>query len=80
MLSQHPNVLARLREEVVTKLGSGANGRRPTHDDLRKMKYLRAVINDVSQLPGRAPREKIFLKSHFTLHSLVRSSPLLVRE
>ncbi|KAH7930343.1 cytochrome P450 [Leucogyrophana mollusca] len=42
MLSQHPEVLRRLREEILSKVGSS---RRPTYDDLRDMKYMRAVIN-----------------------------------
>jgi len=45
MLSQHPDVLSRLREEILKKLGSL---RRPTYDDLRDMKYMRAVINGES--------------------------------
>lgn len=44
MLSQHPDVLARLREEIIAKVGISG---RPTHDDLRDMKYLRAFINGV---------------------------------
>lgn len=48
MLAQHPGILSRLREEIYTKLGAGANGRKPTHEDLRDMKYLRAVINGTS--------------------------------
>ncbi|EIM82729.1 cytochrome P450 monooxygenase pc-3 [Stereum hirsutum FP-91666 SS1] len=50
MLAQHPDILSRLREEIFTKLGAGANGRRPTHEDLRDMKYLRAVINETLRL------------------------------
>ena len=42
MLSQHPDVLARLREEIIAKVGVS---NRPTHDDMRDMKYLRAFIN-----------------------------------
>ena len=42
MLSQHPNILARLREEIITKVGASG---RPTHDDIREMKYLKAFIN-----------------------------------
>ena len=42
MLTQHPDVLARLREEIIAKVGVS---RRPTHDDMRDMKYLRAFIN-----------------------------------
>ncbi|KAI9572476.1 cytochrome P450 [Boletus coccyginus] len=47
MLSQHPDVLARLREEIVAKVGPSG---RPTHDDMRDMKYLRAFINEVLRL------------------------------
>ena len=42
MLAEHPNVMERLREEILAKVG---NERRPSYDDLRDMKYLRAVIN-----------------------------------
>lgn len=42
LLAQHPEVLARLREEVLAKFGTSKT---PTYDDLRDMKYLRAVIN-----------------------------------
>ncbi|KIK93852.1 hypothetical protein PAXRUDRAFT_785857 [Paxillus rubicundulus Ve08.2h10] len=47
MLSQHPDVLARLREEILTKVG---NSRKPTHDDMKDMKYLRAFINETLRL------------------------------
>lgn len=42
LLSTHPRVLARLREEIMTKVGPAD---RPTYEDIRDMKYLRAVIN-----------------------------------
>lgn len=42
LLTMHPEVLARLRKEVIDTVGS-VNP--PTYDDLREMKYLRAVIN-----------------------------------
>jgi hypothetical protein len=42
MLAEHPNVLQRLRSEILGEIGST---KRPTYDDVRKMKYLRAVIN-----------------------------------
>ncbi|KAH0839507.1 cytochrome P450 [Lanmaoa asiatica] len=42
MLSQHSDILARLREEIIAKVGVS---RRPTHEDMRDMKYLRAFIN-----------------------------------
>lgn len=45
MLAEHPEVMKRLREEVLTKVGPY---RRPEYDDLKEMKYLRAVINGES--------------------------------
>ena len=42
MIASHPAILARLREEILSKVGPSA---RPTYDDIRDMKYLRAVIN-----------------------------------
>lgn len=41
MLAEHPNVLKRLQEEILTTVGT----RRPTIEDIREMKYLRAFIN-----------------------------------
>jgi len=52
MLSQHPDVLARLREEIIAKVGVSG---RPNHDDLRGMKYLRAFINEVLRLYPPVP-------------------------
>ena len=37
--------MTRLREEILGKVG---NSRRPDYDDIRDMKYLRAVINGQS--------------------------------
>ena len=48
-LSQYPNVLRRLREEILAKVGPT---NRPTYDDIRDMKYLRAVLNGVSLFLG----------------------------
>ncbi|KAI6151601.1 cytochrome P450 [Pisolithus tinctorius] len=52
MLSQHPDVLKRLRAEVLSKVGSS---RRPTYDDVRDMKYMRAVINETLRLYPPVP-------------------------
>lgn len=41
LLAQRPEVLARLREETLAKLGTSKT---PTCNDLRDMQYLRAVI------------------------------------
>ncbi|KAK7445176.1 Protein kinase alk2 [Stygiomarasmius scandens] len=52
MLSQHPDILRRLREEILIKIGSS---RRPTYDDFRDMKYLRAVLNETLRLYPPVP-------------------------
>ncbi|KAJ6601659.1 cytochrome P450 monooxygenase pc-2 [Mycena sp. CBHHK59/15] len=39
MLAEHTNVLSKLRAEILSKVGAL---RRPTHDDFRELKYLRA--------------------------------------
>jgi hypothetical protein len=49
MLAEHPHVLKELREEILLKVGSS---RRPTYDDLRDMKFLRAVINGSLLIPS----------------------------
>ncbi|KAG2355525.1 cytochrome P450 [Suillus spraguei] len=41
-MAMHPEVLTRLREEIIRKVGLT---RRPTYDDIREMKYLRAVLD-----------------------------------
>ncbi|EJD51740.1 cytochrome P450, partial [Auricularia subglabra TFB-10046 SS5] len=46
-LSQHPEVLARLRDEVLAKF---PEGQIPSYEDLREMKYLRAVLNETLRL------------------------------
>ena len=52
MLSQHPDVLRRLREEVLVKVGPS---RRPTLEDMREMKYMRAFLNEVLRLYPPVP-------------------------
>jgi hypothetical protein len=42
MLAENPHILSRLRKEILDKVGSS---RRPTLDNMRELKYLRAVIN-----------------------------------
>ncbi|THG93090.1 hypothetical protein EW026_g8044 [Hermanssonia centrifuga] len=51
-LSQYPNVLRRLREEILETVGQS---RRPTYDDIRNLKYLRAVLNETMRLYPAVP-------------------------
>ncbi|KAK0502032.1 cytochrome P450 [Armillaria luteobubalina] len=41
MMCEHPDMAARLRSEILEKVGNG----KPTYDDIRDMKYLRAFLN-----------------------------------
>ncbi|CAK5272342.1 unnamed protein product [Mycena citricolor] len=51
-LSMYPDVCARLRAEVLEYVGPT---RRPTYDDVKNMKYLRAVINESMRLYPSVP-------------------------
>lgn len=51
-LSQNPRVLKTLRQEILTMIGPT---RRPNYDDIRKCKYLRAVINETLRLYPPVP-------------------------
>ncbi|KAF8636108.1 hypothetical protein AX17_003812 [Amanita inopinata Kibby_2008] len=46
-LAMYPHVTARLREEIMEKVGPT---RRPDYTDIKDMKYLRAVINETLRL------------------------------
>lgn len=41
MLAKHPAVLNRLRAEILGQVGT----RRPTFEDIKQLKFLKAVIN-----------------------------------
>ncbi|KAF8723818.1 hypothetical protein AX14_009145 [Amanita brunnescens Koide BX004] len=47
LLALHPQVLSRLRQEVLDKVGSTGM---PNQNDIREMRYLRAVINETLRL------------------------------
>ncbi|KAJ6520794.1 cytochrome P450 monooxygenase pc-3 [Mycena vulgaris] len=42
MLAKHPDIAQRIQAEIMDKIG---DSRRPTHDDMKTMPYLRAFIN-----------------------------------
>nr|BAL14712.1 cytochrom P450 [Phlebia brevispora] len=67
MLALHPHVLKRLRDEVQTRVGA----RRPTYDDIREMKYLRAFINEVLRLYPPVPFNVRYAINATTWPSLV---------
>ncbi|KAF9487380.1 cytochrome P450 monooxygenase pc-1 [Pleurotus eryngii] len=46
-LSVYPAVAKRLREEILSHVGPN---KRPTYEDIRELKYLRAVINETLRL------------------------------
>ncbi|KDQ49960.1 hypothetical protein JAAARDRAFT_611408 [Jaapia argillacea MUCL 33604] len=47
LLAMHPSVLSKLRSEILERVGPH---RRPTYDDIKEMKYLRAVLNETLRL------------------------------
>ena len=44
MLSEHPNIEKRLRQEIYDKVGRTG---RPTYDQMREMRYMRAFLNGI---------------------------------
>ncbi|KAG1750552.1 cytochrome P450 [Suillus paluster] len=52
LLAMHPEFLTQLREEIISKVGLT---RRPTYDDIKEMKYLRAVLNETLRLFPAVP-------------------------
>ncbi|KAH9841760.1 cytochrome P450 monooxygenase [Rhodofomes roseus] len=52
LLALHPHVLSRLREEVLNRVGPS---RYPDFEDMREMKYMRAVINETMRLFPAVP-------------------------
>lgn len=68
MLAEHPDVLERLRNEILTKVGPT---RRPTYDDFREMKYLRAVINGGTLSIGSRLSFMVFFRNLATVPGCV---------
>lgn len=51
MMCEHPDMVVRLRSEILKKVGTG----KPTYDDIRDMKYLRAFLNETLRLYPTVP-------------------------
>ncbi|KIJ47973.1 hypothetical protein M422DRAFT_226077 [Sphaerobolus stellatus SS14] len=51
-LAMHPEVVQRLRQEILDNLGFD---KAPTYDDIREMKYLKAVLNETLRLYPPVP-------------------------
>ncbi|KAK0229726.1 cytochrome P450 [Armillaria nabsnona] len=47
MMCEHPDMASRLRSEMLERVGTS---RKPTNEDIREMKYLRAFINETLRL------------------------------
>ncbi|KAF8164775.1 cytochrome P450 monooxygenase pc-1 [Crassisporium funariophilum] len=54
MLTEHPDIEKRLREEILDKVGPQG---RPTYDHMRDMKFMRAFINEVLRLYPSVPMD-----------------------
>ncbi|KAJ7023596.1 cytochrome P450 [Mycena alexandri] len=52
MLAEHPEVLSKLRQEIFEHVGEKG---RPSAEDIKGMKYLRAVLNEVLRLYPPVP-------------------------
>lgn len=60
MLAEYPEVLRRLRAEVLEKVGPH---RRSIYDDFREMKYMKAVINGRHSTCFGLPNLKCILRT-----------------
>ncbi|RDW93758.1 cytochrome P450 [Aspergillus mulundensis] len=49
-LARNPEITAKLREEIASRLGVGASAQKPSYADLKEMKYLNAVLNESMRL------------------------------
>ncbi|KAF7353514.1 Cytochrome P450 [Mycena sanguinolenta] len=72
MLAEHPEVLTKLREEIFRFVGPTT---RPTYDNFRDMKYLRAVLNG-EKYPSNV---YAFILPSYAIYSSIIYSPFNVR-
>ncbi|KAF8340601.1 cytochrome P450 [Cantharellus anzutake] len=69
-LAIHPEVLKRLREEILTLVAPGES---PSYEDIRSLKYLRACLNETLRLFPPAPNNE---RASVKATTLPRASPL----
>ncbi|KAJ7062828.1 cytochrome P450 monooxygenase pc-3 [Mycena amicta] len=74
MLAEHPDKARRLREEILDRVGPS---RRPTHDDVKNMPYLRAFINETLRLYPPVPVDSRTSKNATTWPSTTPGGPPL---
>ncbi|KAF5357481.1 hypothetical protein D9758_012522 [Tetrapyrgos nigripes] len=70
VLAQRPDIYTRLKEEITERVGNS----RPTYEDTRDMKYLRAFLNEVLRLYPAAFRFQVI--ELFLTAPLVQNSEL----
>lgn len=63
MMCEHPDMATRLRSEILEKVGS----RRPSCEDIREMKYLRAFLDETLRLYPPVPMTARLSKAATTL-------------
>ncbi|CAE6427857.1 unnamed protein product [Rhizoctonia solani] len=68
MLSQNPEIIAKLKDEITGRLGTSSY---PTTEDLKEMKYLRAFLNETLRLFPPVPMNS---------RAAVKSTVLKVKE
>lgn len=66
-LSQHPEVLAKLRQEILEVVGPSE---RPTYQNIKDCRYLRAVINETLRLYPAVPFNIRYAKRATTLPAI----------
>jgi cytochrome P450 len=72
MLSEHPDIEKRLRQEIYDIVGQTG---RPTYDQMRKMKYMRAFLNEVLRLYPPVPVDSRITNKAVVLPAADSSSP-----
>ncbi|KAF8164796.1 cytochrome P450 monooxygenase pc-3 [Crassisporium funariophilum] len=75
MLSEHPDIERRLREEITEKVGLRE---RPTYEQMREMKFMRAFINEVLRLYPSVPFDSRDTNKAVILPATSTSKPIYV--